>query len=201
MPGRAPPLEIQPLTRARWKDLEALFAGPGGAQVRGCWCMYYRRSGNTPKPAGTMTYAERNRRDHKALVDRGVVTGLIGYRDGVPVAWVSLGPREDYRKLARSPVMKAVDDQPVWSVICFYTAKHARGEGVSAQMLAGAADYARAQGATLLEAYPVDKPGHGDDDNLWFGVKRMYDRAGYAEVARRKPTRPVVRKALRPKAT
>ena len=93
--------------------------------------------------------------------------------------------------------MKAVDDKPVWSVICFYTAKHARGEGLSALMLAGAADYARAQGVTLLEAYPVDKPGRVDDNNMWFGAKAMYDRAGYQEVARRKPTRPVVRKALR----
>ena len=43
------------------------------------------------------------------------------------VAWVSLGPREDYAMLARSPVMKPVDDAPVWSVICFYTAQAARG--------------------------------------------------------------------------
>ncbi len=194
--ARQAPLDIQPLTRARWKDLEALFNGPGGSQVRGCWCMYYRRSGSTEKPAG-MTYAQRNKRDLKAVVDGGVVPGLIGYRNGEPVAWISLGPREDYRKLERSPVMKAVDDKPVWSVICFFTAKHARGEGVSAQMLAGAALYARTQGATLLEAYPVDKPGRSGDDNMWFGAKAMYDRAGYKEVARRKPTRPIVRKALR----
>ena len=198
--ARKPSLDIKPLNRERWKDLETLFHGPGGSQVRGCWCMYYRRSGNTPKPAGTMTYAERNKCDLKALVDRGAVPGLIGYRDGEPVAWISLGPREDYRKLERSPVMKAVDDKRVWSVICFYTAKHARGEGLSAQMLAGAAAYARAQGATLLEAYPVDKPGRSADDNMWFGAKAMYDRAGYKEIARRKPTRPVVRKALRASA-
>ena len=145
-----------------------------------------------------MTYAERNRCDLKAIVDRGGVPGLIGYRDGEPVAWISLGPREEYRKLVRSPVMKPVDDKPVWSVVCFYTAKAARGLGLSAAMLEGAAAYARAQGATLLEAYPVDKPGRGDDDNLWFGVKALYDRAGFVEVARRKPTRAVMRKALRP---
>src|SRR4030095_10622282 len=144
-----------------------------------------------------MAYAERTKGDLKAVVDNGAVPGLIGYRNGEPVAWVSLGPREDYRKLERSPVMKAVDDKSVWSVICFYTAKHARGQGVSAQMLAGAADYARAQGATLLEAYPVDKPERGAPDNMWFGAKAMYDRAGYKEVARRKATRPIVRKALR----
>jgi ribosomal protein S18 acetylase RimI-like enzyme len=63
-------------------------------------------------------------------------------------------------------------------------------------MLSGAADYARAHGATLLEAYPVDKPDRGAADNMWFGAKTLYDRAGFEEVARRKPTRPVVRKAL-----
>jgi hypothetical protein len=32
---------------------------------------------------------------------------------------------------------------------------------------------------------------------MWFGAKSLYDRAGFREVARRKPTRPVVRKVLR----
>src|SRR5437660_10673359 len=101
-------LEIHPLDARRWKDLETLFNGPGGAQVRGCWCMYYRRSGSTVPPPG-MTYAQRNKAALKALVDGGVVPGLIGYRDSEPVAWVSLGPRNDYKKLARSPVMKPID--------------------------------------------------------------------------------------------
>jgi GNAT superfamily N-acetyltransferase len=192
-------LEIHPLDARRWKDLETLFDGPGGSQVRGCWCMYYRRSGSAEVPPG-MTHAQYNKCALKAVVDSGVVPGLIGYRDGEPAAWVSLGPRDDYKKLARSPVMKPVDDKPVWSVICFYTAKDARGQGLSAQMLAGAADYARAHGATLLEAYPVDKRDRGADDNMWFGAKRMYDNAGFTEVARRKPARPIVRKKLRAKS-
>ncbi|HEX6138274.1 MAG TPA: GNAT family N-acetyltransferase, partial [Casimicrobiaceae bacterium] len=95
------------------------------------------------------------------------------------------------------PVMKPVDDKPVWSVVCFYTALEARGEGVSERMLAHAAEFARAHGARLLEAYPVDKPGRGGDESMWFGAKKMYDRAGFAEVARRKPARPVMRKAIR----
>jgi hypothetical protein len=32
---------------------------------------------------------------------------------------------------------------------------------------------------------------------MWFGAKPMFDRAGFVEVARRKPTRPVMRKSLR----
>ncbi len=158
--------------------------------------MYYRRSGRADKPADT-TYAQFNKCALKALVDSGIAPGLIGYREGKPIAWVSLGPREDYAKLARSSVMKPVDDKPVWSVVCFYTAKEVRGEHLAEAMLKGAIAYARSHGARLIEAYPVDKAARGSDDSMWFGAKSMYDRAGFVEVARRKPTRPVVRKKLR----
>lgn len=188
-------LDVHPLTPDRFDDLVTLFNGRGGAQVRWCWCMYYRRSGAGERPGGT-SIAIHNRESLKALVDAGTVPGLIGYRDGKPVAWVSLGPRDDYAKLARSPVMKPVDDQPVWSVVCFFTTLEARGEGVSEAMLTHAVAHARKNGARLIEAYPVDKGERGRDDAMWFGAKAMYDRAGFKEVARRKPTRPVVRKRL-----
>lgn len=193
-----PRLDIHPLTAPRFRDLEALFNGPGGSQVRGCWCMFYRRSGATPIPKG-VSRAEHARRSLKALVDEGCVPGLIGYRDGEPVGWVSLGPRAEFARLERSPIMKPVDDKPVWSVVCFYTAKRVRGRGVAATMLQGAIAFARACGARLLEAYPVDRRQRCADDSMWFGCKAMYDRAGFAEVARRKPARPVVRKAIRGK--
>jgi GNAT superfamily N-acetyltransferase len=188
-------LEVHPLTPDRFDDLVTLFNGRGGSQVRGCWCMYYRRSGTGERPAGT-SLAVYNRQSLEALVDGGTVPGLIGYRGGQPIAWVSVGPRADYAKLARSPVMKPVDAQPVWSVVCFFTTLDVRGEGISEAMLAHAAAFARQNGARLLEAYPVDKAERGRDDAMWFGAKAMYDRAGFEEVARRKPTRPVVRKRL-----
>jgi hypothetical protein len=45
----------------------------------------------------------------------------------------------------------------------------------------------------LLEGYPVDKAERSSDDSMWFGSKSMFDAAGFEEVARRKPTRPIVR--------
>ena len=120
-------------------------------------------------------------------------TLAVGYRGKVPVGWVSLGPREDYAKLRRSPVMKAVDEQPVWSIICFVVPSQYRGQGVARALLDGAIAYARKRGVALLEAYPVDKPGRSSDDSMWFGAKSMYDAAGFEEVARRKPKRPIVR--------
>lgn len=196
--GRAPvALQIHPLTPARWPDLEALFAARGCAQARACWCMYYRLSGPGSDLSGASQGASERRGKLKALVDAGKPPGLLGYRNGVPVGWVSLGPREDFAKLARSPVMKAVDTQPVWSVICFVVPPQYRGQGVARALLDGAIRYAASQGARLIEAYPVDKPGRTDADGLWFGTKSMYDAAGFSEVARRKPERPVVRLAAR----
>jgi GNAT superfamily N-acetyltransferase len=194
---REPPaLDVQPLTPARWADLEAIFGARGCSVARGCWCMYYRRSGTSADAAAGTSRAQANRAALKALVDAGITTGLIGYRDGVPVGWVSLGPREHYAKLARSPVMKPVDDRPVWSVICFVVPAAHRGQGVAKALLAAATRYAKRQGARLLEAYPVDKAQRSNDEDLWFGAKSMYDQAGFAEVARRKPQRPVVRLKL-----
>jgi ribosomal protein S18 acetylase RimI-like enzyme len=189
-------LTVLPLTPERWPDLEALFNARGCSVARGCWCMYYRHSGApAPLPAGT-TRAQANRSELKLLVDAGRPPGLIGYRGKVPVGWVSLGPREDYAKLVRSPVMKPVDGRPVWSIICFVVPSAHRREGVARSLLAGAIAYAKRQGAELLEAYPVDRPERSSDDSMWFGTKSMYDQAGFSEVARRKPQRPIVR--LRP---
>lgn len=186
-------LIVRPLTPERWPDLEALFKAKGCSVARGCWCMFYRLSGaRGPLPVGT-TAAQANRADLRKLVNAGTPPGLIGYHGKVPVGWVSLGPREDYAKLKRSPVMKPVDGKPVWSIICFVVPSEHRGQGVARALLDGAIAYAKKHGATLLEAYPVDKPGRSHDDFMWFGAKSMYDDAGFEEVARRKPQRPVVR--------
>jgi GNAT superfamily N-acetyltransferase len=186
-------IDVQPLTRDRWKDVVELFGRRGASIPRGCWCMYYRKTG----AGGGVGPGQANRRAFKSLVDRGYVPGLIGYADGRPIGWISLSPREDYPKLERSPVMKPVDDKPVWSIVCFFVDREARGKGVSEALLKGATDYARSRGARLLEAYPVDKDDPSHPDFMWFGAKRMYDRAGFREVARRKESRPVVRKAIR----
>jgi ribosomal protein S18 acetylase RimI-like enzyme len=184
-------LTVRPLTPERWPDLEAVFLAKGCSVARGCWCMYYRESGRQ-----TPARAARKAR-LKALATAGPPPGLIGYRGRVPVGWVSLGPREDFAKLARSPVMKAVDDRPVWSIVCFVVPSEFRGQGVAQALLAAAVEYARKHGATLLEAYPVDRPARSHDDAMWFGAKSMYDRAGFGEVARRRPQRPIMRLATR----
>lgn len=190
-------VETLPLTEARWPDLEAVFLGKGCSMARGCWCMYYRESGRVTPPPGVHVSDDRRARA-LALAGADPPAGLIGYADGVPVGWVAVAPRSQYPRLVRSPVAKAVDDLPVWSVVCFVVPSAYRGRGVARALLRGAIEHARVNGAVALEAYPIDKPGRGHDTFLWNGVRSMFEREGFVEVARRRPTRPVMRRMLGP---
>jgi GNAT superfamily N-acetyltransferase len=190
------PVAVRPLTPARWDDLEAVFNARGCSVARGCWCMYYRVRGKGAYTRPSDDQRALSKSALKALAAQDPPPGLIGYRGKVPVGWVSLGPREDYAKLANSPTMKPVDAQPVWSIVCFVVPSEFRKQGVARELLAGAVEYARKRGVRLLEAYPVDKDESSASDAPWFGSKTMFDEAGFREVARRKPARPVVRMKL-----
>src|SRR5829696_8617983 len=170
--------EVRPLTDQTWADLEELFDLPGGSIVRGCWCIYYRKVG---KVSVSQASGSSNKQQFHALVRSGVVPGLVGYADGSPVGWISLGPREDYRKLERSRIMKPVDDTPVWSIVCTYVAKAHRGLGVQHRLLEAAIGYARGESVRTLEAYPVEKPERSHDDFMFFGSRSLYERAGFTE--------------------
>jgi GNAT superfamily N-acetyltransferase len=188
-------LTVLPATPERWPDVETIFGAKGCSVARGCWCTFYRHSGTGYSSLGG-SRAKANRAELKALVDSGNPPGLLAYRGTTPVGWISFGPREEFGKLERSPVMKPVDDKDVWSIICFVVPSEYRGQGVARALLKGAIAYARTHGAAIVEAYPVDKADRSKDDAMWFGAKSMYDHAGFKEVARRKPARPVVRLEL-----
>ncbi|MDX6308871.1 MAG: hypothetical protein QOI06_1917 [Nocardioidaceae bacterium] len=186
----------RPLDPTTWADLETLFGRPGGSLVRGCWCMFYRKTG---KGSGSISQSASNKPAMRALVDSGTTPGLVGYLGDAPVGWISLGPREDYLKLARSRVMKPVDDAEVWSIVCSYVDKAHRGQGLQRRLLGAAIDFARENGVRTLEAYPVDKLERSHDDFMFFGSRSLYEDAGFREVVRRSPTRVVMRRSLRPR--
>ncbi|MGZ9035116.1 MAG: GNAT family N-acetyltransferase [Rhodospirillales bacterium] len=183
----------QPLTASCFTDLEVVFSQKGCSFARGCWCMEYRETGRQVAPEG-LSLAEVRKQRLRDLANSREAPGLIGYDAvGRPVGWVSLAPREAFQKLARSPVMKPVDDRPVWSVVCFVVPSPYRGEGVATALLRHAIAHARSSGGHILEAYPIDKPGRSPGQWLWHGTRSMFDRAGFYEVARRKAERPVMR--------
>ncbi len=181
-------LKVRPLTPDRWDDLLELF-GPSGA-YSGCWCMWWRvTSKEFSAEAG-----KRLKKRFKKLVDDEEVPGLLGYLDGELVGWVSLGPREQFGRLQRSPKLKSVDDTPVWSIVCFYIKRGHRGTGVATQLLDGAIKYAKRRGAVHVEGYPIDASrGRKENAAMFTGALAMFDDAGFEEIERR-GGRPIVRR-------
>jgi GNAT superfamily N-acetyltransferase len=198
-----PDLEIHPLTPKRLPDLAALF-GQGG-DPKWCWCSFFRIR-NVDFQHATAT---SNRRVLEAAVTgtraQGRSPGLVAYRDGEAVGWVSLGPRDDYQRLMHSKVLAPIDDRPVWSIVCFVVGRRARGQGVARALLEAAVEYAREHGATLLEAYPVETDGKRvAPAHAYKGTVGMFERAGFEVVERRQANRtsqvrPIVRRTIRPR--
>jgi GNAT superfamily N-acetyltransferase len=196
-------LEIHPLTPKRLGDLAKLF-GQGG-DPKWCWCAFYRVRG--------MTWSNATPKDNRAVLERAVrsdardgrAPGLVAYRDGEAVGWVSLAPREEFERLEHSKVLAPIDDKPVWSIVCFVVGRTSRGQGVAAALLAAAVDYARDHGATMLEAYPVETGGKRvPSANVFKGTLGMFERAGFKVAERRRfnastPERLIVRRGLRPR--
>jgi GNAT superfamily N-acetyltransferase len=183
-----PELTFHPLTPDRWSDFEAFFGRHGASD--GCWCMWWR----IKRKEFEANHNAGNRAAMKAIVESGDVPGLLAYDGDSPVGWVSVGPRADFSVLGRSPILKPVDAQPVWSIVCFFMRTARRGQGMSALLIEAAVSYAAAQGASIVEAYPI-APQAGETPPVYSftGFLSTFQAAGFVEVARRSPRKPIVR--------
>jgi GNAT superfamily N-acetyltransferase len=187
MTNESPQLQFRPVTPDRWQDLETLF-GPHGADG-GCWCMWFRlRRRDFDRNSG-----EQNRQAMRGIVDSGEVPGLLAYAAGEPVGWVSLSPREKFPHLEHSRTLKRVDDQPVWSVVCFVVDKRFRGQGLMAKLLSAGIDYARERGAKIVEAYPMELKGGLTGYAGYTGIASTFRKAGFVEVLQRSQDQPIMR--------
>lgn len=140
---------------------------------------------------------DANRRSMQGLAKSDAASGILAFEDSMAVGWCALAPREEYSALGRSRILKPIDDQPVWSVSCFFIDKARRRNGLSVKLLEAAVDYASARGARIVEGYPVDP----DKTNYpavyaWTGLAKAFKKAGFEECIRRSPTRPIMRRKI-----
>lgn len=192
MPDAADTIRIHEATAERWADFEQLM-GPKKGGSGGCWCMLWRVS---KKQYDAMD--RDGRRDAiRARFGAGAPPGLIAYDGERPVGWCSVAPRGEFPRLETSRILKPVDDTAVWSVTCFYIAASHRKRGLSVRLLEAAADFVRKQGGSVLEGYPIepDRPSY-PAVYAWIGLASAFKAAGFEEVARRSPTRPIMRRRL-----
>ena len=182
---------MRPLTAEWWPALEDLF-GPAGAS-NGCWCMYWRLG-----PRYHERPREENRQERQRLAEFARPPGLLAFDRDVAVGWCEVAPRADLAWLAHARFLASADDLPVWSVPCFYVRRSHRRLGVTGTLIEAASAAAAAARAPALEAYPVDTQVPGHTANLFPGIAATFARHGFEVVARRKPDRPVMRRALAP---
>jgi ribosomal protein S18 acetylase RimI-like enzyme len=199
-------LRIEVLTADRLDDLAGLFDQPG--DPKWCWCASFHIAGSVKARA-----REDNREVLTARTIEGPSPGLLGYRDGRVVAWVSVAPRASYRKLQNRDYRDVTvvgathrgadaDEKRVWSIVCFVVDPRERRRGLARAMLAAAVEHARAAGATAVEAYAIDPLGERIPNPIAYGGTRsMFEEAGFRVVAERlagrtRWPRPVVRLVL-----
>ena len=135
-----------------------------------------------------------NKRAMQHLVRSGQVPGILAYHQSEAIAWCSVAPRDAFPPLQRSRVLKPVDQQPVWSIVCLFLRKDYRGQGMTVELVRAAVAFAAAHGAHLVEGYPIDT----DRDNYPVafapsGFVSTFRRAGFTEILRRSDTRPIMR--------
>ena len=182
--------DIRPVTPELWPQLETLFGAKGACN--GCWCMYWRIG-----PAYHRRPREANRLALKAIVEAGPPPGLLAFDGEQAVGWCQVTPRDDLPWMDGRRNLRRVDDQPVWSISCFYVRGKHRGRGVTRALIEAAVAFAAERGATIVEAYPVDKTQPKGVSNAFTGIASSFAKAGFAEVARRSPARPIMRRAVR----
>ena len=193
-PGERVPLTVRSLEPGDWPLVEELF-GPRGA-CGGCWCMWWRvrRGGREWEERK----GEPNRLALRALVEAGAVHAVLAFAGERAVAWCSFGPKADFPRLEASRVLTTAPAAGVWSLACFYVPAGWRGKGVATALLAGAVAAARAAGARVLEAYPVEpRAGRVPAAFAWTGVPALFAGAGFTPLPRAEGARPIYRLALR----
>lgn len=166
-------IDVRQATEDRFDDLTSIL----GSQA--CWCLYYRLSAGDYSRTSVQARAEYMRE----RVEASPAPGMLAYADSKPVGWCGLGPRSQLQRLQRSRTIPAVDDLPVWSVVCFLVRPGFRRKGIAHALLAGAVRYARAEHAVGLEGYPVDPGGRRIDTTFaYVGTTGLFEAAGFRRV-------------------
>lgn len=169
-------IEVRPATE--FEDVRAVL-GPKSPTANVCWCLSYRipsKLNNALRgPARGALVAELCRADPPP--------GVLAYDGDEPVGWAAVAPRAD-TSFARNRKIPHLDDLPVWSLWCVRVRPGHRKQGVSHALIAGAVDFARAHGAPVIEAYPLDNGDARVDLTMAYaGLRKNFERAGFTWAA------------------
>ena len=193
-------LRIIPARDAPFADVEAVFGTRGDPAH--CWCQWYMIPGRDWRDVGDESLRDRL---EEQLAAPGAGRGLLSYDGDTPVGWCAVEPRADLPRLARSRIVAGgtqhpdFDEADIWTVSCFVVPRAHRTRGVGRALAEAAVEFARGNGARVLEGYAVDVEARAKVHaaELFHGTVTMFLNAGFTEVARPKPDRVVMELRLR----
>lgn len=169
-------VEVRPATSF---DDVAVILGPKRPDASVCWCLSHRIDARTNRQLVGPARGEFVR----GLCGRDVAPGVLACDGDEVVGWAAVAPRSEL-PFARSAKIPHVDDLPVWSAWCVRVRPGFRGRGISRAVLAGAVDYAIAQGAPAVEGYPVDNRGEKVDLTMaYVGTRSLFEQVGFTKAA------------------
>ena len=193
-------IRVHPATSDRWDDLVTVF-GRRGQDPSWCWCQRFLNSAD-----GELTPHSSKPNNRHALREEinqaSIPPGLIAYVDDQPAGWTRVGPRRGFFGVSANRALARVldEDTDTWWVACFAIDSHHRRSGVGSALLEAAVVFARDHGAKAVEGHPVDaaalRASRVSGAALFTGTMAMFEAAGFSEVARTFPTRPVMRIAV-----
>jgi GNAT superfamily N-acetyltransferase len=172
-------LTIRPLTAARVDDVKTVMRGSWGAT---CWDLFPRYTQAQQRELGITSEGKRRAALAKLARRRKNSAGLVAYQDGEPIGFVSLGPRQDFSRVANSRATPPVDDVPAWVIPCITVRRGHRGQGVAVAMIKAAVDYAGKRGAPAVEAYTRVGGKKMHDDLAFIGTQAMFRKAGFRQI-------------------
>ena len=164
-------LEVRRLDRERRADFDRVHCEANGAG----WCRCAAWWVPTWDGWGERT-AEQNHALRDELFARNEYDGYLLYRDGAPVGWCQVGPRDRLPKLVAQ--FELEPDPETWAITCFVVAPRDRRRGLASALLGDVVRDLAARGVRRVEAYP--RLGEGlDEVELWNGPAAMFRRAGF----------------------
>ena len=194
-------VQVRPATADRWSDLVRVF-GRRGQDPSWCWCqLFLRQPGHAASASGPVP----DNRDalRQEIAQAAVPPGLIAYVGNHPAGWTRVGPRSAFPGVSGNRALAKVltEDPGAWWVTCFAVDSRHRRSGVGSALLKAAVEFAREHGATSVEGHPVDvaalSAARVGGSAIYTGTVAMFSAAGFSEIARTYPTRPVMRLLVR----
>ena len=135
---------------------------------------------------------ETLRKDAAEMLDQNKIHGYLAYDGDQAIGWCNAADIESYVGFVPEFARNITCGKTI-SIVCFEIAPEYRGKGLASAFISRVCSDARSNGYSAVEGYAVLSDQRNDFD--YQGPYRLYQKAGFTEVAREKG-QAVMRKVL-----